>query len=303
MKKSAFPDKGVWLKGNIHCHSTVSDGCYTPEEIIVKYHDRGYDFLSITDHNIIKKHNTIFPDMILFEGVEHDLTYSKYKNLHVVGISTKENAETNYDCKKYMPEDLSMQEMIDLMHNDSQFVSVAHPIWSRLEPEEIASLENFDAVEVFNNGCENLCHAGHGEVYLDLLLRRGKRIFATAVDDTHKPIDLFGGWIELKASEKTKESILEALFKGYYYSTSGPKIYDFQIEKDLVYVNCSPSKEIHIISWPPRGKSFFAHNDNLMTECTYTLKGEERYIRIECIDVDGKTAWTNPLLFSKKEGV
>ena len=34
-----------------------------------------------------------------------------------------------------------------------------------------------------------------------------------------------------------------------------------------------------------------------LTEISYTLKGGEEYIRIECIDQNGCTAWTNPYFF------
>lgn len=51
--------------------------------------------------------------------------------------------------------------------------------------EEILGLEGLHAVEVFNNGTEHLCLAGHGEIWWDMLLRQGKRVFATAVDDVH----------------------------------------------------------------------------------------------------------------------
>ena len=52
MKKSLFPDGGVWLKGNIHSHSTVSDGMFSPRELAELYRDHGYAFLAMTDHNV-----------------------------------------------------------------------------------------------------------------------------------------------------------------------------------------------------------------------------------------------------------
>ena len=54
MKKSYFPEGGVWLKGNSHSHSTVSDGVFTPEELAEAYASAGYDFLAMTDHNILE---------------------------------------------------------------------------------------------------------------------------------------------------------------------------------------------------------------------------------------------------------
>lgn len=40
----------IWYKGNLHTHTTNSDGAYTPEETIALYKSKGYDFLALTDH-------------------------------------------------------------------------------------------------------------------------------------------------------------------------------------------------------------------------------------------------------------
>lgn len=39
------------LKGNLHAHTTFSDGRHPVEEVIACYSDLGYDFLAITDHD------------------------------------------------------------------------------------------------------------------------------------------------------------------------------------------------------------------------------------------------------------
>src|SRR5712692_7992737 len=39
------------LKGNLHAHTTFSDGRYSIEDVIARYRDLGYDFLAITDHD------------------------------------------------------------------------------------------------------------------------------------------------------------------------------------------------------------------------------------------------------------
>lgn len=41
-----------WFKGNLHTHSLWSDGNDYPEMIIQWYKDNGYDFLSLSDHNV-----------------------------------------------------------------------------------------------------------------------------------------------------------------------------------------------------------------------------------------------------------
>ncbi|HTY79567.1 MAG TPA: PHP domain-containing protein [Candidatus Bathyarchaeia archaeon] len=66
------------LKGNLHAHTTFSDGRFPVEEVISRYRDLGYDFLAITDHD-----DLIEPDywlnipasddrMIILPGVELD---------------------------------------------------------------------------------------------------------------------------------------------------------------------------------------------------------------------------------------
>ena len=38
------------FKANMHCHSTISDGKLTPEELKAAYKAQGYSVLAITDH-------------------------------------------------------------------------------------------------------------------------------------------------------------------------------------------------------------------------------------------------------------
>ena len=44
-----------WYKGNIHTHTTESDGDADPDFVTRWYRDHGYDFLVLSDHN----HRTI----------------------------------------------------------------------------------------------------------------------------------------------------------------------------------------------------------------------------------------------------
>jgi hypothetical protein len=40
-----------WLRGDLHCHSTHSDGDSTPDALLAAAESLGLDFLGITDHN------------------------------------------------------------------------------------------------------------------------------------------------------------------------------------------------------------------------------------------------------------
>jgi len=42
---------GQWYKGNLHTHTTQSDGRLAPEQVVAWYDQNGYDFVAITDHD------------------------------------------------------------------------------------------------------------------------------------------------------------------------------------------------------------------------------------------------------------
>ena len=44
-----------WWKGNLHTHSLWSDGDQFPEMIADWYAQRGYNFLALTDHNVLSE--------------------------------------------------------------------------------------------------------------------------------------------------------------------------------------------------------------------------------------------------------
>jgi len=45
-----YAGSGDWYKGNLHCHTTISDGALSPNEVASLYEEKGYSFLAITDH-------------------------------------------------------------------------------------------------------------------------------------------------------------------------------------------------------------------------------------------------------------
>lgn len=299
IKRSAFSKEGKWFRGNIHSHTTVSDGTVSPEKQAEDYRAQGYDFLALTDHNVMPTHAELCrEDFLMLPGWERDIPYGTTKCIHLVGLFPEDTAKDAFVRRERgNPETMSMQDLVDEMKNAGQFVVLAHPVWSRMEPEEVRALQGIDAIEVFNTGTERLCHAGHAEVYWDMLLREGRRVLAIACDDTHGKTaksDRFAGWVMVNAPKLERGAILEALRSGNYYATMGPEIHDVTIEDGLVHVACSPCGEVHVITYPPRGKAHYAQ-DCPLTQIDYPLKGGERYVRVECIDEQGRTAWSNPI--------
>src|SRR5207253_10362554 len=65
-----------WLRGNLHAHTTYSDGVKTPQELLVEYEVLGYDFLAITVHEDLigssywRALPRLSTRLLLFHGVE-----------------------------------------------------------------------------------------------------------------------------------------------------------------------------------------------------------------------------------------
>ena len=52
MRKYLLPKEGNFYKANLHCHTNLSDGDFTPEEIKEMYKTEGYSVVAYTDHDL-----------------------------------------------------------------------------------------------------------------------------------------------------------------------------------------------------------------------------------------------------------
>ena len=71
--QAAFEGIHPLLKGNLHCHTTRSDGVASPATTIRQYAADGYDFLALTDHRLYNYQNYA-PDsgVLILPGTELD---------------------------------------------------------------------------------------------------------------------------------------------------------------------------------------------------------------------------------------
>jgi len=78
------------LKGALHTHSTCSDGCLKPLEVLRVYCDLGFDFVALTDHDFLVTPYayTDVPDefegMIVFKGIERTVFARGYVHVNEI---------------------------------------------------------------------------------------------------------------------------------------------------------------------------------------------------------------------------
>lgn len=284
---------GNWYKGNLHTHTTNSDGKISPEILPQKYADAGYHFLALTDHwKITTPTNKPGNGFLLLKGIEYDVWKTELnETFHIVAI----------EPDKLMPiekSSTSPQQAIDMLNQTGAVVFLAHPYWSSLTIKEVLELHDFLGVEVYNHGCNLEIAKGFSNIHWDDLLVRGKKLFGFAVDDAHERIvDYCGGWVMVKAQELTKDAICSALKQGLFYSSTGPEIYKLEIRDKKAYIECSPVSRINCMCNGWTGWTIWPKNGDTMTSAEFPIRDNVRYLRIECIDNSGKIAWSNPFYF------
>jgi hypothetical protein len=292
-----FTAPGVWLKGNLHTHTTMSDGVRTPQEVVDHYNRNGYDFLSITDHGILVDPTPLDNrGMVLIPGQEISVGNSHAgTTYHIVATNIQETIKIpDFDHTQ------DPQRAIDLTTEQGGFAILAHPYWSGLHTQDLLRLRGYLGVEIYNTSCDVYRGTGYSSSHIDALLASGSRPLIFATDDHHgepepmKPSDACVAWIMVKARDKKLESIVEGIKKGLFYSSTGPTLKNIEFKSGGIHVETSPVRHITFISTPSLGSRFTA-NDTLMTGYTYPSRRGEAYVRIEAADEEGKIAWTNAM--------
>ena len=297
-----FAGEGNWYKGNLHGHSTLSDGKRTPQEVIARYRQQGWGFIALTDHrlyNHCRGYSTT--DFLVIPGIEMNVFNDKQKrHNHMVAIRQEMSAKNYADKEKFTAPKWkgkqTVQQLIDQLNAHDNFVIFCHPVWSGQELADFVDYKGLLGLEIYNHGCQLENNSGNADIYWDSLLRRKQKVYGFATDDSHHKIeDTCGGWICVKSTGLAESAIVDSILQGRFYSSTGPAFLDYGIKDGKAFVKTSPVREIHFVTYEPWGKSFYSESDKSLSEAEYKLKGTETYVRVEIVDYQGKKAWTNAI--------
>jgi len=226
MLNNPFARPGQFYRGNLHGHSTNSDGKLVVAEVVEKYRAYGYDFIAISDH-FMEVYDYPITDSRAHR--DEDFTTLLAAELH---LSKMENSELWHVLAVGLPANFAppgeQEDIVDLASRAADagaFIGMVHPTWNGMTPTDAARLPFAHAVEVYNHRSEVKIVRGYGWGLCDQLLNQGRRVSAFAVDDSHTfDNDFGGGWVHVKAQSLEPEALLESLKNGWYYSSQGPLI-------------------------------------------------------------------------------
>ena len=297
MQNLPFDKPGRFWRGNLHTHSTLSDGARTPAEICQDYREAGYDFLSLTDH-FMERYNFPVADTLPYRtdgfttilGAElHAGQIANGTIWHILAVGLPA------DFAPAAPDESGPQIAQRAMAAGA-FVAAAHPSWYALTEADVLSLGPVHALEVFNGIAGGDNDRADSWALLNVLLDKGHRYTAIAADDAHrKPdyTDFCEGWVQVKAGANEPDALLAALKAGHFYASTGPEIHDVQVNGGKVTVRCSPAERVFVTGSNRQGRR--VSGDGLTDAEIDVSALDSPYLRVTVRDALGKRAWTNPI--------
>ena len=133
---------------------------------------------------------------------------------------------------------------------------------------------------------------------LDVAAAHGALYRFVASDDSHRYQGEAGrAFTMVQAGELSQESLFDALDQGRFYCSQGPRFEQISVEDDRIEVTCSPVDTVIFYSnliWT--GNRCQTGKDLVFASYDLTVNRGERYVRIQLIDAEGRSAWSNPIV-------
>ena len=304
-----YSRSGRWLKGQLHLHTTRSDGRMTPEQALAAYAAAGFDFVCITDHDRLHTPATLAGAVLVCPGEESTVGRRWLPvGRHLLRLFVDEP----------LPRPgLPLEERLERTLAAGGLAAACHPLWpgnlgTGRWPLEALLDPRLELMEIVN-------HHAPVEPTLRLwdeaLSRRGPQhpLWGLAVDDAHRPHQVGHAWVWVRLPEgplgpagawhgyasaaHACRALRDALRRGDFYATTGLQV-DLTVRGDgegeaavpQLVVRCEHPVRMRLLG--PGGGVL---SDRNASETTYPLAGLDGYVRLELTGPDGRRAWSQPL--------
>lgn len=327
--KHLLPDVPRYFKTNLHTHSTISDGNFTPEEVKEIYKSRGYQILALTDHEKLIPHpelndsdfltldsyelsiNEANPNKkgkcyhfnLIAKNRENPLLFSEPAEAGQAWASMEKQLLFNYPKERQYSVEYA-NRVIAAANKMGFLVAYNHPTWSQQEYPDYIGLKGLWAMEVYNHTCVCLGYEEHNDrVYQDLL-GQDNRLFPIAADDFHRfphgaPA---GGWVMVGAEQLEYAAVIKALEQGDFYASTGPEIHSLQLDGTVLTMRCSEAASVSIRSHRRQASRFLPTDTQPLTEVSFDIapwlekwteeEQKNAFIRLIVTDKSGNKAYT-----------
>ncbi|MHB0997674.1 MAG: CehA/McbA family metallohydrolase [Armatimonadota bacterium] len=307
-KKPVVP-ASVWLKGNTHMHSALSDGDVSPEQALKWYKDHGFDFTVLTDHNKISDAGFFDANSDnKFTAISGEEVTPAQNNgnfavhMNAIGVSQLITPVSDPDKAKML------KLNCDLISNTGSIVQINHPSFNVTDPDAIKGLSGKFLIEVFNNSAANdknyatLAQMVFEQAW-DAALTAGLTAYAVAADDTHDYKEIKpgnsnpgGGWIMVNAAKNTRQEILKSIADGKFYASTGVEIAENKFDGKVLSVSVKPVEgKLYSFNFIGKNGKLLSRKSGLKAEYKLTGSADEAYVRVRVKANDQTAAWLQPV--------
>jgi hypothetical protein len=286
LQSSYNPENSVWLRGNLHTHTTESDGRRPPQEVVDDYAARGYDFLMISDHDKLVAPSTVNPrGMVLIPGNE---------------VSAKGPHLLHINAKTHVPPLEDRQKVLDLIAEEKSISVINHPNWQdhydHCPQSNLENWKGYAGIEIFNGVIRRLSGSEYATDRWDRLLGSGRKVWGFANDDSHNEEDVELGWNVVRAKDRSIGSIVSALATGSFYASTGITLNRIEAYGRTLHVSAENAERVIVVA--DYGRRILTSNTN---ELTFNVPYDfsYSYVRVECYGGAEKVAWTQPFFIKQ----
>lgn len=275
-----------WLRGNLHGHTCC--GKFMDAAVSGQiYANLGYDFMAITDHNLVHDLNQWKSwqeqvDLIIIPGEENGST----DHILEIGVSSV----TSTLSESYVAR-------AEALRDAGGFIVGCHPqeYPDRGEKNISDAAEILHGFELFNGLREGRGFDEMANVDLwDRILTQGRRVWGVATDDFHCAYITPGhGWVCVQVPEDSSEkvpwrTIVQQLKKGAFFASTYSAFEEIILEDGVLQVTTNQSREIRIVA---DGGQVIHQVEG--TSLEWCVESNLTYFRIESIN-GVKRAWSQP---------
>lgn len=285
-----YNKKGSWFRGSFHNHTTESDGHHSLATVYRMYND--YDFLGISDHDMITLHTGERNIPTVFEAIEVSSSQT-----HMLLVQPPQSMMSDYSNEFTIE---NYQQLSDQCIQNGGLSILAHPnrffshYW---RTEDMFSMKGYNGIEVVNGD-------GNPEYDIafdkwDVLLSTGRKVWGFGNDDSHVYGQEKRAWNMVLAAENSNSSILNAIKNGSFYVSTGYGFDAIIVENGRIIVDLRSNL---LYDNMYKYVTLFGKNGEVLYEKTgkikqveYKIRGDEGYVRIAAYLEGGFGAFSQPL--------
>ena len=272
-----------FFKGNLHTHSYWSDGNTYPEEVARWYRDHGYQFLAVTDHNILqegRKTKVVGKDTVVLRELsgyrnefekqgeflllssEEISDQSEKKPVHLNGINLSNvvkpaGGTTVTECVA-----ANVGAIREALKNTSnpEWITINHPNFGWGLTTEALARSSARFFEVFNGHPSVRNYGDSAHISTETMWDQANKwriengidlLLGIATDDAHQ-YDAYEigkanpgrGWCMVRAGELTPGALYQAMYNGDFYASTGIELADFTANQKGIKIQIKGEKGI-----------------------------------------------------------